>query len=434
MPGYTLLSGRLLQMPWVTLSAGSLAHEFVHNWWGNSVFVDYSQGNWCEALTTFSTNYYYNDLSENLQGGLDWRKRALISIDDLPADRLYPVSQFRYQRDTYDAVVGYQKGAFAMYEIYKFMGKEAFFAALRNFARDFKGKSAYWNDLIAAFEAESVNFKYNVSINELSQQLLYSNDIPNIELNKVSFDNQTMTLNVTLQQSRDLYLIVPIEYSNNDTAVTVNHLVSSKSNEISIKTDFIPTLVRIDPEYQAMRKLNNWEKPYNIYRTLNSNPIVVMPEKNTGDYEIAMGLYNMLTESGYNFESVVASELSDDLLNNNSLIVLGNIKSNSIYEKISSVAPKELQFEEQNIIHNGTKYEASKHLLMFSSDHPSNKNHLCTNIYFAELADSAPFRRLFHYQSISMVLLSQDRAGRPVAQAEIMPSGFDKSSLWKVIE
>ncbi len=74
MPGYTLLSGRLLQMPWVTLAPGSLAHEFVHNWWGNSVFVNYEEGNWCEALTTFTTYYYYNILTENDQEALSWRK------------------------------------------------------------------------------------------------------------------------------------------------------------------------------------------------------------------------------------------------------------------------------------------------------------------------------------------------------------------------
>jgi len=65
MPGYTLLSNKLMVMPWVTLSPGSLAHEFVHNWWGNSVFTDNNAGNWCEALTTFSTNYYYNIITGN---------------------------------------------------------------------------------------------------------------------------------------------------------------------------------------------------------------------------------------------------------------------------------------------------------------------------------------------------------------------------------
>ena len=64
MPGYTLLGDRVIE--YVTKKAkrhggkippGYLDHEYVHGWYGNGLFVDYADGNWCEAITTYLANY-----------------------------------------------------------------------------------------------------------------------------------------------------------------------------------------------------------------------------------------------------------------------------------------------------------------------------------------------------------------------------------------
>ncbi len=39
----------------------SLGHEIVHSWFGNAVEVDYSQGNWCEGLTSFLADHAYRE-------------------------------------------------------------------------------------------------------------------------------------------------------------------------------------------------------------------------------------------------------------------------------------------------------------------------------------------------------------------------------------
>jgi len=51
MPSFTLLGNKVIRLPFIVRT--SYGHEILHNWWGNSVFVDYSQGNWCEGLTTY---------------------------------------------------------------------------------------------------------------------------------------------------------------------------------------------------------------------------------------------------------------------------------------------------------------------------------------------------------------------------------------------
>ena len=37
---------------------GYLDHELLHNWYGNGIFVDPRDGNWCEGLASYMGNYY----------------------------------------------------------------------------------------------------------------------------------------------------------------------------------------------------------------------------------------------------------------------------------------------------------------------------------------------------------------------------------------
>ena len=48
MPSFTLLGPQIIRFPFILTS--SYPHEILHNWWGNSVFVDYPTGNWCEGF------------------------------------------------------------------------------------------------------------------------------------------------------------------------------------------------------------------------------------------------------------------------------------------------------------------------------------------------------------------------------------------------
>ena len=55
MPSFTLLGPQVIRFPFILHS--SYPHEILHNWWGNSVFVDYAQGNWSEGLTAYLADH-----------------------------------------------------------------------------------------------------------------------------------------------------------------------------------------------------------------------------------------------------------------------------------------------------------------------------------------------------------------------------------------
>ncbi len=429
MPSYTLLSGKLIAMPWVTLSPGSLAHEFVHNWWGNSVYTDYESGNWCEALTTFSTNYYYNVLKNNEADALDWRKKALISISALPEDRNYPVNEFKYQKDMLDAVIGYQKGAFIFYEIYKLMGKESFFNSLKNFATKNKGKRAYWFNLLSSFNEQAKKDSISHPIRKTFDSWLKNKNVPLLKLENVEYSSDSIT--VTISQSDKNYISVPITIANNETSKKEYVIIKDTINTIKIANSINADFVAVDKDYEVLRQLYSWEKPYSFNRTLSDKPIVVMPDKKSPDYKFADEFFAMLVESGYNFEQVLSSDVNDEIIKNNSLIILGNFNNNKLINSLQNKYPKELKFSNNMVEVKGKADSVKNYLVMLNTDHPSNINKLCTVINFENYEKSDSFKRLFHYLTYSLVVLNNTKPGRPVMQSEIFPDIKDKSQLQK---
>ncbi|MCX6156294.1 MAG: ChaN family lipoprotein [Candidatus Kapabacteria bacterium] len=429
MPGYTLLSGKLMVMPWVTLSPGSLAHEFVHNWWGNSCFVDYQSGNWCEALTSFSSNYYYNIITKNEKDAIDWRKKSLISIDALPEKRNYPVSEFKYQKDTYDATVGYNKGGFIFYEVMKLMGEEPFFNALKAFAEKYKGKRAYWSNLASVFETQAKKDSIKHPVKKVLSAWLNNKVVPTINLDKVDFAKDSLI--ITINQTGKFYMSIPVLLTGDGQTKKEYIIIKDSINNIIIKTNFAVEKVRLDPDYESLRKLYYWEKPFSFSRTLNDNPIVVMPDEKSADYKVSEKFFDLLKESEYDFKKVNNSELTEEMIKNNSLIILGNYGNNKILKDFSEPIKKYLANDGKNIELDGKKSELKDFVGLLNIDHPKSKDKLCTVLYFQDLPNADAFKRIFHYLSYSSLLLNNNKPGRPAKQAEIFPATTDKSEMEK---
>lgn len=421
MPGYTLLSGKLLAMPYVTLSPGSLAHEFVHNWWGNSVYVDYEKGNWCEALTTFCSNYYYNVYKGNTKEELEWYKKALIAIDDLPAERNYPVIKFQYQRDMLDAVVGYSKGAFIFYEIYKLIGKEHFFAVLKDLAKIYRGKRAYWEDLINLFDKHTPDaLKKEYNIKKIINNWLNSTEIPEISIIKTKINKNNLEL--TIKKTTDL--IVTTEISINRNGNWESKLVTLKNNTNLIQIPEASNISEIvlDKNYRSLRKVFEWEKTFTFSKILSSKPLIVVPEKDSPNREVAEKFYQEMLESGYECSLVESDKITEKQIQSNSIIALGTLDDNKVIKLIANKIPDSLQVKTDEIhFPNGT-IKINEIILMANTEHPTNSKKYAGAIIFDNLQNFDPLKRLFHYQSYSLALLDLKKPGRPIYSLEIYPN------------
>jgi hypothetical protein len=143
-PSFTLLGSTVIRLPFIKET--SLPHEIAHNWWGNGVLVDPDEGNWCEGLVTYLTDY----LLEERKGGTagrDYRLRLLTDFSLLvPAQLDFPLRAFNSRIDPASRAIGYGKGAMLWHMLRRRVGDAAFSAALREVFRARRFRNARWSD------------------------------------------------------------------------------------------------------------------------------------------------------------------------------------------------------------------------------------------------------------------------------------------------
>ncbi|MBF0375426.1 MAG: M1 family peptidase, partial [Alphaproteobacteria bacterium] len=129
----------------------SLAHEILHDWWGNGVFVDRASGNWAEGLTTLMADH---DLAGE-PAGAAMRLAWLRDFAALPAERDLALSAFVAKEHDAAQVVGYGKAAMVFHMLRDRLGAETFQRGLTLFWDRHRFQEAGWSDLRGAFEAAS---------------------------------------------------------------------------------------------------------------------------------------------------------------------------------------------------------------------------------------------------------------------------------------
>ncbi|MDP7009033.1 MAG: hypothetical protein QGI78_05625 [Phycisphaerales bacterium] len=163
-PGFTVLGPRVVGMAPKSLAPGYLDHELVHNWWGNGVYVDQKGGNWCEALTSFTTNYGRRYLEDGQEAARRYRRGLLNKVSLDPSLDNGPLRLFGSadpSSGTIDRFVGYDKGAYVfmmLEDVLNAYGDVApreskIWEMLHLFAQENMGKRASWHDIQVAAEA-----------------------------------------------------------------------------------------------------------------------------------------------------------------------------------------------------------------------------------------------------------------------------------------
>jgi aminopeptidase N len=143
MPSFTLLGPEVIRFPFILHS--SYPHEILHNWWGNSVFVDYGSGNWAEGLTAYLADHL---VQEQRRRGADYRRAALQKYRAYVRDgRDFALTDFRSRDSAATEAVGYGKTMMTFHMLRRQMGDERFTAMLRALYRDYRGQRASWRDV-----------------------------------------------------------------------------------------------------------------------------------------------------------------------------------------------------------------------------------------------------------------------------------------------
>jgi aminopeptidase N len=254
MPAWTLLGQSVLRLPFIVST--SLGHECLHNWWGNSVYVDYTRGNWCEAATTYGADYHYKQM-ESADAARDYRKDILKQyVSYVSTDKDFPIRDFKSRTSTNTRVIGYNKAMMVYDMIDQEIGDKAFFDAWKLIYKQDIGKKISWEEWIKAFEQTSgrdLSYVIPQWIDRAGAPVL-GLQITSVSPGATSVD-RIAHLKITETSGEKYTLRVPVRVTGPDILIDTTVLVQSPELAFDLVVPNAATTIAVDPDYHIFRRL-----------------------------------------------------------------------------------------------------------------------------------------------------------------------------------
>jgi len=266
MSTYTLLGSQVIRLPFIVDT--SLGHEFVHSWFGNSVYVDSSRGNWCEGLTTFLADAMYK---EKKGLGINYRHNTLVEYQAwVHKNNAIPVSQFHTGSDRATRAVGYGKAAMIFHMLKKEVGQRTFSRAVSRLAQEYRFRTASWETIQDLFEQEA-----RINLDWFFSQWLQRNDVPALKFSKITVEDgkgRRKIIKFTVEQTTETPYRLPVRIMAllPGKAVVKNIRIEKKITEVSFQLPATPYGITADPDFDLMRKLSHDEFPPVLARVLGA--------------------------------------------------------------------------------------------------------------------------------------------------------------------
>jgi len=252
-PNLTYIGRMIAPLPF--MRGQSLAHEILHNWWGNGVVADYAHGNWAEGMTTYMADY---GLAEQ-RGPIAAREMRLGWLRDyaaLPAALDKPVVTFVSRTHQASQVIGYNKVALIFHMLRGELGEAIFAQGVKRFWADNKFKVAGWGDVQAAFEKVSGRH-----LRWFFKQWITRSGAPNIYLASPPI-RKDGTISLTLHQGDPPYRL-SVNVDVETTKGRARHQVHLQENSKTVKLPVNGKLLKVsvDAGFDVFRHLLPGESP-----------------------------------------------------------------------------------------------------------------------------------------------------------------------------
>jgi hypothetical protein len=278
MPSFTLLGSQVIRLPFIIES--SYPHEILHNWWGNSVYVDYDKGNWSEGLTAYMADHL---LKEQRGTGADFRRSSLQKYADfVSSSRDFPLTKFTSRNSASSEAVGYGKAMMMFHMLRRQMDDDRYILALQNFYKVYQFKQASFADMESFFsQSAKKNFK------PFFTQWTQRTGAPQLRLvsaqQEDDGDGYELIVKIEQMQSEPAYLLevpIAITMAGDSNAYSTVISMTGKQAELHIPLKAKPLRVDIDPEFDLFRRLGEEEMPAAFSQVLGAEDmIIVLPRK-----------------------------------------------------------------------------------------------------------------------------------------------------------
>lgn len=298
MPSFTLLGQKIIRFPFIINS--SYPHEILHNWWGNSVYPDYTKGNWAEGITAYLSDHLIKELEGN---AVEYRQTTLQKYTDyILMGRDFSLKDFRIRHSSSTEAIGYGKSLMFFHMLRMKLGNKMFIDGLKKFYRDNLFKIASFDDLKISFEKVSQQ-----NLDKEFDQWISRTGAPEIRIKNVTVtqekDVYILNGNIEQIQTGEAYVLdIPVAVSMEGKEYAYQSLLrmNKKIIEFTLRLPSRPLRIDIDPEYDVFRRLNRNEVPPAISQALGAKKMLVLIPFSADETlkEKYLMLANNLKESG----------------------------------------------------------------------------------------------------------------------------------------
>ncbi len=274
MPSFTLLGEKIIRFPFILHS--SYPHELLHNWWGNSVYVDFTKGNWCEGITAYMADHL---IKEQRGQGENYRRSTIQKFTDfVNKENDFPLNKFISRHNASSEAIGYGKTLMMFHMLRRRVVDNNFKKSFQVFYRDNKFKRATFDDIRLAFEnttGQKLKWFFNQWVNRTGAPKLTLQDVTTQKLETTYITKITLA---QTQKDKPFSLDVPIAIvTENGTDIKVFHLSERKDNFL-FTTKGKPYKVSVDPQFDVFRILDANEIPLAFTKAYGSKKtLMILP-------------------------------------------------------------------------------------------------------------------------------------------------------------
>ncbi|OFZ20969.1 MAG: hypothetical protein A2X94_06445 [Bdellovibrionales bacterium GWB1_55_8] len=284
MPSFTLLGPKIIRFPFILQS--SYPHEILHNWWGNSVYVDYATGNWCEGLTAYLADHL---LKEQAGGGAEYRRDTLQKYSSyVTGGNDFPLTEFRERHNPATEAVGYGKALGFYHMLRRSLGDEVFVRGLRDFYSSQKFQRAGFQDLRASMERVSglnLDFEFEQWVSRAGAPELKIQATPRaLPLDPQGagpVEHDRYELHFALEQTQEgpgyrIQVPLAVDLEGQQGAYQTVVRMDNRTLDVQLRVPGKPVRVHVDPEFDIFRRLHPLEIPPTVSRALGAGKLLVI--------------------------------------------------------------------------------------------------------------------------------------------------------------
>lgn len=276
MPSFTLLGEKVIRFPWILHA--SYPHELLHNWWGNSVYVDFESGNWCEGITVFMADHL---IKEQRGAGEEYRRSTLQKFSNsVNNENDFPLNKFISRHDEPSSSIGYGKAMMMWQMLRRKLGDENFLKGIQLFYETNKYQTASYTDMQKAMEEVS-----GIDLTSFFDQWVNRTGAPELGIKEIKTDMFAgkYRVNISIEQKQDdevFNVDIPINIATEKGIETFVFNMDKKEQDYQITINSKPLKLVVDPQYDIFRILNPAEVPPTLSKIWGSkNNLIILPGK-----------------------------------------------------------------------------------------------------------------------------------------------------------